>query len=77
LFYLALDGSVMAVPVSTSTDGFRPGTPAVLFKGPPNPDGWDVSADGKKFLFPVAAGESAQAYVHDCPELDVAVEEIA
>jgi hypothetical protein len=61
LFYLAPDGNVMAVPVSTSVDGFQPGTPAALFKGPPNADGWDVSADGKRFLFPVPAGESAQA----------------
>ncbi len=61
LFYLAPDGNVMAVPVSTSVDGFQPGTLAALFKGPPNADGWDVSADGKRFLFPVPAGESAQA----------------
>jgi hypothetical protein len=47
LFYLAPDGNVMAVPVSTSVDRFQPGTPAALFKGPPNADGWDVSADGK------------------------------
>jgi hypothetical protein len=61
LFYLAPDGNVMAVPVSTGVDGFQPGTPGALFKGPPNADGWDVSADGKRFLFPVPAGESAQA----------------
>ena len=51
----------MAVPVSTSVDGFQPGTPAALFKGPPNADRLDVSADGKRLLFPVPAGGSAQA----------------
>jgi serine/threonine protein kinase/Tol biopolymer transport system component len=60
LFYLALDGAVMAVPVSTSGAAFEAGTPAVLFKGPPN-RGWDVSADGKKFLFPIPSGDTAQA----------------
>jgi Tol biopolymer transport system component len=61
LFYLAPDGNVMAVPVSTSGSAFQPGAPAVLFKGPANPFGWDVTADGKRFLFAVPVGESAQA----------------
>ena len=61
LFYLAPDGNVMAVPVATSGAGFQPGTPAVLFKGPPSPPGWDVSADGKRFLFPVPAGDTVLA----------------
>jgi Tol biopolymer transport system component len=60
LLYLAADGNVMAVPVSTSGAAFEAGTPAVLFKGPPN-HGWDVSADGKRFLFPVPSGDTAQA----------------
>ena len=61
LFYLAPDGNVMAVQVSASVNGFRPGTPAALFKSPPNAGGWDVSADGKRFLFPVPARDAAQA----------------
>jgi hypothetical protein len=50
----------MAVPVSTSGAFFEVGTPAVLFKGPPNHP-WDVSADGRRFLFPVQSGDTAQA----------------
>jgi eukaryotic-like serine/threonine-protein kinase len=62
LFYLTPDGNVMAVTVSASGAAFLPGTPVVLFKGPPGPRpaGWDVTTDGKKFLFPVPAGETAQ-----------------
>jgi hypothetical protein len=59
LFCLAPDGHVMAVPVSTIRSAFEPGAPAVLFKGPASPFGWDVTADGKRFLFAVPAGESA------------------
>ena len=61
LFYLAPDGNVMAVPVSASGAVFQSGTPVALFNGPPNPQGWDVTADGKKFLFPVPVGDAAQA----------------
>ena len=61
LFYLAADGSVIAAPVSTTGAAFQPGMPVALFKGPPNPSGWDISADGKRFLFPVPAGNAAQA----------------
>ena len=33
-----------------------------LFKAPPDTAaGWDVTADGKRFLFPVPAGDTAQA----------------
>ena len=60
VFYLAPDGGVMAVPVSTKGAAFEVGTPAVLFKGPPN-EGWDVSADGKRFLFPIPSGDNVQA----------------
>ena len=62
LFYQTGDGSVMAVPVAVSGSALQSGTPAVLFKGPPNQaSGWDVTADGKRFLFPVVGGENAQA----------------
>jgi hypothetical protein len=48
------------MPVSTSSAGFEAGTPAVLFKAPPN-QGGEVSADGKKLLFPTADGPHAPA----------------
>src|SRR5262249_54422094 len=59
LFYLASDGTVMAVPVSSRAT-FQPGTPVPLFLLPPsflkvplaNPGLLgDVAADGKRFLF--------------------------
>lgn len=51
----------MGASVSASGAAFQPGTLAALFKGPPNPTGWDVSAAPKRFLFPVPASENAQA----------------
>jgi eukaryotic-like serine/threonine-protein kinase len=55
LFYLAPDGTLMLVEVHTSPD-FHADVPKPLFRRPahiPNPDspGWDVTADGKRFLF--------------------------
>jgi Tol biopolymer transport system component len=61
LFYVSNDGHIMAVPVSANGAGFQHGTPVALFKGPVSPQGWDVSADGKKFLLAVPVGETAQA----------------
>ena len=52
LFYLAPDGSVMAVDVTTSPV-FQAGVPTALFKIRPGWQYWDVSADGKRFLIPV------------------------
>ena len=60
LFYIGPDSSLMAVPVTASGAAFQSGTPVALFKTPPN-QGWDVAADGKRFLFPIAVGDSAQA----------------
>ena len=60
LFYLAADGKVMAINVSTNPD-FHAGSPTVLFQLPagflrgaafPGTLG-DVTADGKKFLFAI------------------------
>jgi serine/threonine protein kinase len=65
IFYLALDGSFMAVDVAAGA-AFQPGAPKVLFK----PRGlvaagtatrWDVSSDGKKFLLPISVAENAVA----------------
>src|ERR1700683_25093 len=53
IFYLAPDGSVMAVDITTSPE-FKAGVPKRLFKVPPGVIYWDVANDGKSFLIPVA-----------------------
>jgi Tol biopolymer transport system component len=66
LFYLRLDGELMAVEVSSSGTAFQPGIPKPLFKTSIGqevalaPVGWDVSADGTKFLFPIAGADNMQ-----------------
>ena len=60
LFYIGPGNSLMAVPISTSGAAFRPGTPVALFKAPPSM-AWDVTADGKRFLFTIPLGDTAQA----------------
>jgi Tol biopolymer transport system component len=60
LFYMGPDSSLMAVPVSAGGAAFQPGTPAALFKAPPSLT-WDVTADGKRFLFPIPSGEATQS----------------
>jgi Tol biopolymer transport system component len=57
LFYLSLDGKVMAVDVSTS-GVFQAGVPKVLFKAPDSVVFWDVSADGKRFIMATPSGEN-------------------
>lgn len=59
LFYIGADNSLMAVPVSSSGAVFQPGTPATLFKVPTIRD-WDVTADGKRLLFPIPSGETTE-----------------
>jgi eukaryotic-like serine/threonine-protein kinase len=55
LYYLALDGKLMVVPVKDGAD-FEPAQPTVLFQTPltipalPGPSPYDVSADGQRFL---------------------------
>jgi Tol biopolymer transport system component len=63
LFYLAPDGSVMAVEVSGAGAAFQSGTPQRLFKSVPGLTSWDVAADGKRFLIPAppATGTPAAA----------------
>ena len=61
LYYLALDGRVMAVSITTAPE-FQAGTPRMLFQAPP---GFpimslsgafaDVSADGERFVFAMPA----------------------
>jgi serine/threonine protein kinase len=59
LFYSAPDGKVMAVAV-TASGTFQPGVPQPIFQGPPSAPlragndatpSWDVTADGRRFLF--------------------------
>jgi Tol biopolymer transport system component len=49
IFFRALNGSPMAVDVSTSPE-FQPGIPKQLFALPTNVGDWDVTSDGKRFL---------------------------
>ena len=57
LFYLALDGKIMAVKVTTGPV-FDSGVPQLLFPLPSNRVWWDVDANGQRFLvaIPVAPG---------------------
>jgi WD40 repeat protein len=64
LYYLGLDGKLMAVPVS-GEDAFQAGPPVALFQTPstlpavPTAFSYDVTADGQRFLFnaPVALSQ--------------------
>jgi eukaryotic-like serine/threonine-protein kinase len=55
LFYLAVDGTIMAVPITTNADSFQAGTPRGLFQSnlrttdPRRPE-YDVFPDGQQFL---------------------------
>lgn len=55
MFYIAQDGTAMAVDIDTSGE-IRAGTPKSLFKVPAGVLFWDVSPDGSRFLMPVSAG---------------------
>ena len=44
--------SKMAVDAATNGDAFEPGIPKVLFRAPVD-FGWDVSADGKRFMLSI------------------------
>ena len=58
LFYLALDGSEMAVDVTTDKT-FQAGVPKRLFSAQPAlTSGIDVTADGKQFVFAAPQGPS-------------------
>jgi len=60
LFYLRPDGELMAADVSSSGAAFEHGIPKPVFKAT-YANGWDVSADGKRFLFTVAGTETPQS----------------
>ena len=59
LFYVTPDGVVTAVEVSANGASFQPGEPKPLFKANPVLRiFWDVSSDGKRFLFPGPASDT-------------------
>jgi Tol biopolymer transport system component len=60
LFYLRLDGELMAADVNSSGAAFEHGISKPLFKAT-YVNGWDVSDDGKRFLFTVAGTETPQS----------------
>jgi hypothetical protein len=53
---MAPDGTLMAAEVVKSGDGLEIKTPTALFRAPVYSRFWDVTADGKEFLFPVPVG---------------------
>jgi hypothetical protein len=56
IYYLAPDGKLMAVPVSSSATTFTPGVPVPLFQAPraAGYEPYDVAPDGR-FLFTATA----------------------
>jgi Tol biopolymer transport system component len=70
LYYLTPDGKVMAVEI-TANPTFQAGPPKELFQGPPlrftfgvsMPSQWGVTADGKRFIFPIRTAQTAPAAV--------------
>ena len=68
LFYVATDGTLMAVQVAMS-HGFEAGVPKALFRAPaPAQAGsfssyqWDITADGKRFLFPAPSEQGTSPF---------------
>jgi Tol biopolymer transport system component len=60
LYYTTLEGKMMAVEVATNPV-LKAGIPLPLFQMALNARGWDVSADGKRFLVAVPPSSSAPA----------------
>jgi len=61
IFYRVPGGDLMSVEVST-TPVFQAGAPVSLFKPPaPSNLNWDVTADGRRFLFAVPVGQNSAA----------------
>ncbi|MEO8349351.1 MAG: hypothetical protein ABI610_10595, partial [Acidobacteriota bacterium] len=58
LYYVAPDGSVMAVPVSTGGARLEIGPPGALFRGESEIVNYDVSPDGQRFLVSTPAERS-------------------
>jgi serine/threonine protein kinase len=64
LFYLAPDGYLMSVDVSSVGDVFQSGTPQRLFQSPTmRYRSWDVTTDGRRFLIAVPKPVGAEGTV--------------
>jgi serine/threonine-protein kinase len=67
LFYVGMDGSLMAVPVQTSGATFSAGNPTQIIQtryGTPLPDrSYDISPDGKRFLMIKEADDKSTGIV--------------
>ncbi len=80
LYFIDLDGSLMAVKLTTGSV-FQVGVPRVLFQAPPPGTGdlglprWQPSPDGKRFLFLVPE-TPARGAIHGCPQLASGAEEM-
>jgi Tol biopolymer transport system component len=66
LYYLASDGKLMAVEIATKP-AFQAGVPKALFQAPPsaistNESSWDLTPDGKRFLFAVPTEQGASPF---------------
>jgi len=59
LFYMAPDGGLMGLELTTSPV-LRAGEPKMLFTPPRNSGVWDVSKDGNRFLIAVPVEANAQ-----------------
>jgi Tol biopolymer transport system component len=55
LFYMTPDWKVMSVEVKSSGEQFDAGPPAQLFRADPLAAGYDVTADGQRFIFVASA----------------------
>jgi len=62
LYYLAPNGKVIAVDVTTPDREFRGGTPTPLFQTPIGTAVGDVTADGKRFLLVTPTGPNASVF---------------
>ncbi len=61
LFHVAADHQLMSVPVKTDASNFEPGSPVPLFRiDSENLGGYDVSADGQRFLTSSGKGLGSQ-----------------
>ena len=76
IFFVAPDGTMMAVPIESGSDFFRPGTPKPLFRTrldfDPNRRQYDVTPDGQRFLLNQRlpdTGESPITVVVNWPKL--------
>jgi len=62
IIFRGLNGSPVAVAVSTQKGVFNPGVPKQMFDAPANLS-WDVTADGKRFLMVSAAPQNTRSLI--------------